>query len=125
MAFNPKFTLVSIGNMQGVVHTFDIVLQDSGPMAVFSHSMVLKMPGHKSAPIKLSAVSCLNWTCDGNALAVAWAYGGLSVWSVFGSLLMSTVSEDTFAKSSYDIIYEGTASSQTLMTHSLRVCRIW
>ena len=61
--------------------------------------MALTMPGSRE-PLRLSPVTALNWTADGYALACAWIYGGVSVWSVYGSLLMSTVSEDTFVHAS-------------------------
>ncbi|KAJ1341122.1 hypothetical protein BSLG_004293 [Batrachochytrium salamandrivorans] len=52
----------------------------------------------------LHAATALSWTQDGYALAVAWLYGGMSVWSVYGSLLMSTISEDTFVHSADGIV---------------------
>lgn len=42
----------------------------------------------------VGAVSCLKWTPDGTALAMAWKKGGFSLWSVFGSLLVCTVGGD-------------------------------
>jgi hypothetical protein len=41
---------------------------------------------------------------DGYAIAVAWVYGGFSVWSLFGCLLTSTISEDTFVHASDGIV---------------------
>ncbi|KAI8806108.1 RIC1-domain-containing protein [Cladochytrium replicatum] len=40
----------------------------------------------------------MEWSYDGYGLAVGWSLGGVSVWSAFGRLLMSTVSEDTFVQ---------------------------
>ena len=54
------------------------------------------MPGKQNLPMKLSPISSICWTSDGYALAMSWGYGGVSVWSVYGSLLLSTVAEDTF-----------------------------
>jgi hypothetical protein len=71
--------------------------------AVFKHTMALKMPGN-NMPIKLSAVTSMSWTLDGYALAVGWIWGGVSVWSVFGSLLMCTISEDTFCHTSDGVL---------------------
>lgn len=82
---------------RGVVNVFDLV---SSTQASISYSLSITKPGTKSAPIKLSAVTSLSWSSDGYALAVGWAYGGLSVWSVYGCLLTSTVSEDTFVHAS-------------------------
>ncbi|KAI8927288.1 RIC1-domain-containing protein [Entophlyctis helioformis] len=102
ISFNPTFTLVAVGNLQGVVHVFD--LPDDVHQVVHSHNMAISKPGDAKAPIRLSAATALSWTHDGYALAVAWIYGGMSVWSVYGSLLMSTVSEDTFVHSSDGIV---------------------
>ncbi|KAJ1569295.1 hypothetical protein HK096_003564, partial [Nowakowskiella sp. JEL0078] len=53
----------------------------------------------------LGAASSLEWSTDGYALAVGWLVGGCSVWSVFGRLLLSTISEDTFVQSPSDKIF--------------------
>lgn len=42
----------------------------------------------------VGSVSCLKWTPDGTALAMAWRKGGFALWSVFGSLLVCTVGGD-------------------------------
>ena len=39
-------------------------------------------------------MKCLRWTADGCALALAWTNGGMSMWSVFGALLMCTLGGD-------------------------------
>ncbi|KAL2914270.1 WD40 repeat protein [Polyrhizophydium stewartii] len=83
ISFNPTFSLVAVGNIEGVVHVFEI--SEEIASTSWSHVMAITKP-------------------DGYALAVAWIYGGMSVWSVFGSLLMSTVSEDTFVHSSDGIV---------------------
>ena len=45
--------------------------------------------GGVSGPIR-----CMRWTPDGTALAVAWQNGGLSLWSVYGALLLCTLGGD-------------------------------
>ena len=42
----------------------------------------------------VGSVACMKWTPDGTALALAWQHGGVSLWSVFGSLLVCTVGGD-------------------------------
>lgn len=42
----------------------------------------------------VGAVTCMRWTPDGTALAMAWKKGGFALWSVFGSLLACTVGGD-------------------------------
>ncbi|KAK6099652.1 WD40 repeat protein [Batrachochytrium dendrobatidis] len=102
IAFNPTFTLVAVGTLQGVVYVFE--LSEDLLTATQSHVMAITMPGNNSTPISLSVATALSWTQDGYALAVAWIYGGMSVWSVYGSLLMSTISEDTFVHSADGIV---------------------
>lgn len=45
-------------------------------------------------PGPLGAVSCVHWTPDGCALAMAWQGGGFSVWSTFGALLVCSLGWD-------------------------------
>ncbi|KAJ3373523.1 hypothetical protein HDU91_006466 [Kappamyces sp. JEL0680] len=89
--FNPSFTLVAVGTLHSV-------------QASLSYSLAITKPGKEAMPIKLSAVTCLAWSSDGYALGAAWGYGGLSVWSVYGCLLTSTVSEDTFVHASDGVV---------------------
>jgi RAB6A-GEF complex partner protein 1 len=115
--FNPSFSLIAIGDILGVVHVYSVVksnqqlpgvvpvhsLDQQLPTTVLSYSLAITKPGDNK-PIKLSAVSSLSWSSDGYALGVSWVYGGLSVWSVYGCLLTSTVSEDTYVHSSDGIV---------------------
>ena len=45
-------------------------------------------------PGSAGPVSCLKWTPDGTALAVAWSRGGFSVWSTFGAMIMCSLCWD-------------------------------
>ncbi|KAF4521307.1 hypothetical protein B566_EDAN002311 [Ephemera danica] len=56
-----------------------------------SHQVVLSSKDFPGAP---GAVSCLRWSPDGCALALAWSGGGISLWSTFGSLLMCSLAWD-------------------------------
>jgi hypothetical protein len=98
--FNPSFSNIAVGNTQGVVYIFEIVDNN----AVFSHTMSLGSTNSSLNLVHTSPVTSLSWTSDGYALAVAWLAGGVSIWSVYGSLLMSTISEDTFIHSADGII---------------------
>ena len=45
-------------------------------------------------PCNPGPVSCLKWTPDGTALAMAWQRGGFSVWSTFGAMIMCSLCWD-------------------------------
>ncbi|KAI8908491.1 hypothetical protein EDD86DRAFT_18401 [Gorgonomyces haynaldii] len=101
-AFNSKFGNVAIGNMNGAILVFELFVEHEFT-ARFTHAM-----GQVSGQTKKSPVSCLQWTSDGFALAASWTYGGLSIWSVYGSLLSSTITEDTHAYSADGVITDTT-----------------
>ena len=42
----------------------------------------------------LGSVLRIDWSPDGCVLALSWAGGGLSIWSVFGACLMCTLASD-------------------------------
>ncbi|KAI8819877.1 RIC1-domain-containing protein [Fimicolochytrium jonesii] len=58
---------------------------------------------------QIGGVSALDWSTDGQALAVGWSSGGLSLWSMYGRLLMTTFSEELRSSSSEedDPVVEG------------------
>lgn len=86
--------------IRGSVEVFEV--SSLSPITVKkSHTCNIASSASKSLTSKLSAVSSLSWTSDGFALAVGWFYGGYSVWSVFGCMLSSTISEDTYVHSRY------------------------
>ena len=44
--------------------------------------------------MQLGEVSCVEWSVpDGMCVAVSWKNGGLSLWSVFGSLLLCSLGD--------------------------------
>lgn len=86
---NHKFRLITFGrrNSQCVVYSVD---ETTGALIV-SHKLII--PG-QVYPGPIGAVSCMRWSPDACALAVAWSTGGLSLWSTFGALLMCSLSWD-------------------------------
>ncbi|XP_045104693.1 guanine nucleotide exchange factor subunit Rich-like isoform X1 [Portunus trituberculatus] len=81
-AINHKYRLLAYGraNSQGVVYLVD---EATGGLEV-SHRMILSDRDYGGSP---GPVGFMKWTPDGTVLGMSWIGGGLSLWSVFGSLL--------------------------------------
>ncbi|XP_042224656.1 guanine nucleotide exchange factor subunit Rich-like isoform X2 [Homarus americanus] len=81
-AINHKYRLLAYGraNSQGVVYMVD---EATGGLEV-SHRMILSDRDYGGSP---GPVGYMKWTPDGTVLSLSWEGGGLSLWSVFGSLL--------------------------------------
>ncbi|KAH8274238.1 hypothetical protein KR026_000892 [Drosophila bipectinata] len=86
---NHKFRLLAYGQESSAVHVYAI--DDATGGLEFSHRLMLT---ENVLPDSLGAVNELKWSPDGCVLAVSWKNGGLSLWSTFGALLMSTQSWD-------------------------------
>ncbi|KAL1443392.1 hypothetical protein MTO96_007479 [Rhipicephalus appendiculatus] len=89
-AVNHRYRLVAIGlaNGQGAVFYLD----EASGQFVASHKLCLSPKDFPESGA--GAVSQLQWTPDGCALVLAWARGGFSLWSVFGSLLACSLNWD-------------------------------
>ncbi|ORY05246.1 RIC1-domain-containing protein [Basidiobolus meristosporus CBS 931.73] len=83
---NRKFGLVAVGTEGGSVLCYSVLDKSSVSL---SHTLFPKNT------TELSKVTSLSWTSDGYMLAVGWERHGVSLWSVFGRLLFSTISEDS------------------------------
>ncbi|KAJ3277015.1 hypothetical protein HDV01_000067 [Terramyces sp. JEL0728] len=104
LEFNPSFNILAIGNLGGMVYHYEIKLN---PLtSTLTHTSAIMKPDGRNTPMKLSAISSMSWSSDGYALAVSWIYGGFSVWSIYGCLLTSTISEDTYVHASDGIVNE-------------------
>ncbi|TDG51262.1 hypothetical protein AWZ03_002349 [Drosophila navojoa] len=86
---NHKFRLLAYGQQSSAVAVYAI--DDATAGLEYSHRLVLT---ENVPPGSLGAVNELKWSPDGCVLAVSWENGGLSLWSTFGALLMSTLSWD-------------------------------
>ncbi|XP_039230248.1 guanine nucleotide exchange factor subunit Rich [Drosophila yakuba] len=86
---NHKFRLLAYGQESSAVNVYAI--DDATGGLEFSHRLVLT---ENVLPDSLGSVNELKWSPDGCVLAVSWKNGGLSLWSTFGALLMSTLSWD-------------------------------
>lgn len=88
-AVNHKYRLIAYGrkNSQAVVCCVD---ETTGGLEV-THEMVLSPKDYPGCP---GRVRCIRWTPDGRCVAMAWANGGLSLWSTFGALLLCSLGWD-------------------------------
>ncbi|XP_043646646.1 guanine nucleotide exchange factor subunit Rich [Drosophila teissieri] len=86
---NHKFRLLAYGQESSAVNVYAI--DDATGGLEFSHRLMLT---ENVLPDSLGSVNELKWSPDGCVLAVSWKNGGLSLWSTFGALLMSTLSWD-------------------------------
>ncbi|XP_076060554.1 guanine nucleotide exchange factor subunit Rich isoform X2 [Oratosquilla oratoria] len=88
-AINHKYRLMAYGkkNAQGIVYTVD---EATGGLQV-SHTLLLSDRDYSGSP---GPVGHMKWTPDGTVLGLCWANGGISLWSVFGSLLTASLRWD-------------------------------
>ena len=67
------------------------------PSCLFTHYHFEKKWSNQSLWSHLGCpgpVSCMKWTPDGTALAMAWERGGFSIWSTFGAMIMCSLCWD-------------------------------
>ncbi|KAJ3395056.1 hypothetical protein HDU92_006256, partial [Lobulomyces angularis] len=96
-AINSKLLKLAVGTHDGDILLFS--LSEDKTSLSYMHTLSLSQPPGLSNVFHVGPVSCLEFSSDGNAIAVGWHFGGLSLWSVAGRLLFSTMSEDTIAES--------------------------
>ncbi|XP_019849671.1 PREDICTED: RAB6A-GEF complex partner protein 1-like isoform X2 [Amphimedon queenslandica] len=91
VAINPRYNLIVCGRANGLIDTY--TLDDaSGAWNKLNTLQLSKLHFADSDQYQLGAVQCLQWSpIDYSVLAVAWKNGGLSMWSVFGSLLFHSL----------------------------------
>ena len=63
-------------------------------MCVVTYVSVLANALHADTGVQLGAVQSIEWSFgDQIVVAVSWKNGGLSIWSVFGSLLLCSLGD--------------------------------
>eukprot|EP00040_Diaphanoeca_grandis_P024885 m.137406 g.137406 ORF g.137406 m.137406 type:complete len:1155 (+) comp29919_c1_seq1:317-3781(+) len=109
VAINHRFRLLAVGYDDGDVDAFtiqqDFSLTHSHALPQYSSQSGIPSRSSTSGP-----VSTMKYTEDGYALAVGWKQGGVTVWSVFGCLLMSTANDSTMSASAKDTAIDGVIS---------------
>ncbi|KDP28594.1 hypothetical protein JCGZ_14365 [Jatropha curcas] len=76
--------ILAVGTRRGVVELYDLTESGSLIRSVSLYDWGYSMDDTGS-------VSCIAWTPDNSAFAVGWKLRGLTVWSVSGCRLMSTI----------------------------------
>ncbi|KAI9332692.1 RIC1-domain-containing protein [Obelidium mucronatum] len=84
ISINPRFHIIALGDAMGHVKVYQ--LTDDRQEAIHSHDLISNL----GQTTKLGAVSSIEWTPNGSALAVGWKTGGISIWSLFGTLLFQS-----------------------------------
>ncbi|XP_027350147.1 RAB6A-GEF complex partner protein 1-like isoform X2 [Abrus precatorius] len=107
--------ILAVGTRRGIVELYDLAESASLMRAVSLYDWGYSMDD-------TGPVSCIAWTPDNSAFAVGWKLRGLTVWSVSGCRLMSTVRQiglssvsSPIAKPNYDCKYEPLMGGTSLM----------
>ncbi|CAN4108991.1 unnamed protein product [Withania somnifera] len=107
--------LLAVGTRRGVVELYDIA-----ESASLIRSVSLYDWGYSVEDT--GAVSCVAWTPDNSAFAVGWKLRGLTVWSISGCRLMSTIRQIGLTSASSPVVkrnqeckYEPMMSGTSLM----------
>uniref|UniRef100_A0A8C4R7S6 Protein RIC1 homolog n=1 Tax=Eptatretus burgeri TaxID=7764 RepID=A0A8C4R7S6_EPTBU len=92
VAINSKYRLLAFGCASGavLVYTMDII---TGALQL-SHTLELTAKDFPDICRRTGGVVFLCWSPDWSVLVVSWERGGLSLWSVFGALLLCTLTGD-------------------------------
>ncbi|XP_038995537.1 LOW QUALITY PROTEIN: guanine nucleotide exchange factor subunit RIC1-like [Hibiscus syriacus] len=89
--------ILAVGTRRGVVELYD--LADSGllirTLSLYDWGYTMEDTG---------SVSCIEWTPDNSAFAVGWKLRGLTVWSVSGCRLMSTIRQIGLSSASSPVV---------------------
>ncbi|CAL2241826.1 unnamed protein product [Prunus armeniaca] len=107
--------ILAVGTKRGVVELYDLAESASLIRSVSLYDWGYSMEDTGS-------VSCIAWTPDNSAFAVGWKLRGLTVWSVSGCRLMSTVRQiglssvsSPMVKPTHECKYEPLMTGTSLM----------
>ncbi|XP_040571895.1 LOW QUALITY PROTEIN: guanine nucleotide exchange factor subunit Rich [Lepeophtheirus salmonis] len=89
VALNHKYKLIAFGrkNSHGILYNID---EMTGGLSEV-HKLILSTHDYPGFP---GSVTTLRWTPDGTALAMVWSFGGFSIWSTFGAMIMCSLCWD-------------------------------
>lgn len=90
---NHKYQLISYGllNSEGVI----CIVDDENSIVLVTHRIKLPVNSFPESSIcSMGSMNCMQWSPDSMVLATCWSRGGIALWSVFGALLMCSLSWD-------------------------------
>lgn len=91
-AVNPRYRLLAFGKENGAVDVFGV--DDTTGAWSLSHTLQFTRQQFPETGVRLGAVQCMEWSFgDRMVIAVSWRNGGLSLWSVFGALLLCSLGD--------------------------------
>ncbi|KAL5969363.1 Guanine nucleotide exchange factor subunit RIC1, partial [Taenia solium] len=93
ISVNSRFRSFAVGTSRGEVTSYH--LEEMSNMPITSQKFHLPDPVRHGIDKMPDSVKALAWSPDGYCLAVAWSTHGMALWSVFGSLLYSTLLDQT------------------------------
>ena len=90
---NHKYQIIAFGlrNNEGVICCID----EEHSLVVVTHKIILPANTFPESSVhSIGSMSCMQWSPDSMVLATSWEKGGFALWSVFGALLMCSLSWD-------------------------------
>ncbi|CDS39403.1 protein RIC1 [Echinococcus multilocularis] len=93
ISVNSRFRGFAVGTSKGQITSYH--LEETSNMPISSLKFRLPDPARHGIDKMPDSVKTLAWSPDGYCLAVAWSTHGMALWSVFGSLLYSTLLDQT------------------------------
>ncbi|XP_076812515.1 guanine nucleotide exchange factor subunit RIC1-like isoform X1 [Clavelina lepadiformis] len=92
VAVNNKYRLLAFGTEKGDCCVYAV--EDVTGCLILSHTIALSLTHYPNIYNSVGSVLHIDWSPDGCALALSWASGGISIWSVFGACLVCTLASD-------------------------------
>lgn len=92
-AINHKYQIIAFGlkNNEGLICCID----EEHSLVLVTHKIVLPANTFPESSVhSIGRISCMQWSPDSMVLATCWEKGGVALWSVFGALLMCSLSWD-------------------------------
>ncbi|KAM3172254.1 hypothetical protein ACTXT7_014931 [Hymenolepis weldensis] len=93
ISVNSRFRSFAVGSSNGQITSYH--LDEMSNALVTSQKFHLPDPVRHGIDKMPGAVKTISWSPDGYCLAAAWSPHGMALWSVFGSLLYSTLLDQT------------------------------